>query len=251
MSIILAALDSTGTAESVLQTALRVGEMTGSEVEAVHVTTRRGPSPELLAERAGVTLRQRTGPVGPELLRAIDDPAVLAAVIGARASRNGGRLTGATARHIAEHASKPVVLVPPEYAAPKAFHRVLLPLEGTEISSQPVIEGLLPLLGADVEIVVVHVFTEATQPRMLDHPWRDLKMLGNEFLSRHFPREVQIEMRSGPVGIRVAEVAREHGADMVILSWSQDSSPGRARILREVVDTLGLPTLLLPAGPRE
>jgi hypothetical protein len=86
---------------------------------------------------------------------------------------------------------------------------------------------------------------------MLDHPGRDLEMLGGEFLSRHFPREVQIEMRSGPVGVRVAEVAREHGADMVILSWSQDSSPGRARVVREVVATSALPILLLPAGPRE
>jgi hypothetical protein len=49
----------------------------------------------------------------------------------------------------------------------------------------------------------------------------------------------------------VAEVAREHGADMVILSWSQDNSPGRARVLREVVDTSALPILLVPAGPRE
>ena len=115
------------------------------------------------------------------------------------------------------------------------------------MSSQPVL-GLLELFSADVEIVVVHVFTESTQPAMMDRPWRDLTMLKSEFLARHFPREVLVELRSGPVGAEVVGVAREQSVDMVMLSWSQDPSAGRARVVREVMDALALPVVLLPAG---
>ena len=91
------------------------------------------------------------------------------------------------------------------------------------------------------------MFTEATRPTMLDRPWRDLEMIGKEFLTRHLPRqEARIELRPGPVGARVAEVCDEHGADLIVLSWSQNSSGGRARVIREVLGGVNLPILLLP-----
>ena len=63
----------------------------------------------------------------------------------------------------------------PEAISPGVIRRLLLPLEGTEMSSQPVLERLLPLLVADIELVVLHVFTDATLPVMLDRlgaTWR-------------------------------------------------------------------------------
>ena len=68
------------------------------------------------------------------------------------------------------------------------------------------------------------MFTEATRPTMLDHPWRDLEMIGKEFLTRHLPRhEARIELRPGPVGTRVAEVCDEQrsGPDRVELVSGQ------------------------------
>lgn len=181
------------------------------------------------------------------MLRSIDAPGVLAAIIGAKAVADDRRLLGTTARYVVERSSKPVVIVPPTLLAPSAFRRLLIPLEGTEASSRPVLEGLVPLLATDVELIVLHVFTESTQPTMLDHPWRDLEMMGREFLTRHFPRQdARIELRPGPVGIRVAEVCNEHGADLIVLSWSQDSRAGRARVVREVLGSTNLPILLLP-----
>ena len=89
---------------------------------------------------------------------------MLTAVVGAKAAPDGQRLLGTTARHIIERSSKPVVIVPPELVAPGAFRRILIPLEGTESSSRPVLERLLPLLVTDVELIVLHVFTETTRP---------------------------------------------------------------------------------------
>ena len=249
MSIVLAALDTTAAARPVLETALRIGELTAGKVEAVHV---RIPSesvetPESLARRSGVPLRLLTGPVVPALLAASGAPDVIAVVIGARATPSGRRPVGRVARQVLEKTDKPVVVVPPEAVSPGVLRRLLIPLEGTELSSRPVIDQLRPLIVTDIDALVLHVFTDATLPVMIDHPEYDMELLGTEFLTRHFPHTTHIELRPGPVAKRVAEVAAQHGSDLVVLSWSQTNSPDRATVVREVLAASALPVLLLPA----
>jgi nucleotide-binding universal stress UspA family protein len=249
MGTVLAAIDCTPAARPVLQTALRVGELTGADVEAVHVPCGTGPgaeTPESLAAHCGVPCRMLEDPVEPALLDAVEVPAVVAAVLGARSTPGGRRPVGHTALHLLERASKPVVVVPPDVVSPGPIRRLLVPLEGTDASSRPVLEKLWPMIVADVELVVLHVFTQATLPRMLDRPVYDIEMLGGEFLARHLPHATCIELRPGPVAERVAEVTAERGVDLVILSWSQVSSAGRAAVVREVLGRSSVPVLLLP-----
>ena len=247
MSIILAALDASPTAQSVLDAALRIGELTNTDVEAVHVTTADDEFVKACADRARVPLHLLPGPLEPALLNAVAAPEVLASVMGTKPAVEGRRLIGTTARHIVERSTKPVVIVPPGFVSPGFFRRLLIPLEGTEASSQPILEGFFPLLAADVELIVVHVFTESTRPAMLDHPWRDLEILGKEFLSRHLPHQgASIELRHGPVGTQVAEVCEEHSADLIVLSWSQDSAAGKARAVRQILGAVKVPIVLLP-----
>jgi hypothetical protein len=84
---------------------------------------------------------------------------------------------------------------------------------------------------------------------VLDRPGRDLELLGGEFLARYCPHAARIELRSGPVASQVAEVADEEHADLVVLSWSQDSSPNRVQVVRELLGRSPIPVLLLPVGP--
>jgi nucleotide-binding universal stress UspA family protein len=250
MSVVLAALDSSDGARVVLDAASRFGQLTGAGVEAVSVRSEVvGPAvaPESLAATGGVPFRLLEGPVASSLLGALGAPEVIAAVIGARARPGGRRPVGQTAHEILASARKPVVVVPLEVSVPGAFSRLLIPLEGTESSSVAVLERLCPLLVTAVELVVLHAFTEATVPAMLDRPAYDLDTLGKEFLDRNCPYSTRVEFCAGPVAKRVAEASREH--DLVVLSWSQDSSPGRARTVREVLDASAVPVLLLPAEP--
>lgn len=246
---IIAALDTSAAAQPVLETALGIGQLSGCDVAAIHVA-RNGLESihtlESLAARREVPFRLLEGPVESALLAALGIPEVLAAVIGARATPGGRRPVGHTARHVLERTDKLVVIVPPEAMVPSSFQRILVPLEGTDTSSQPVLELLWPLLVADVELVVLHVFTDETRPAMLDHPVRDLDLLGREFLARHCPKATAIELRPGPVATRVAEVSREQGSDLIVLSWSQDSSAGRAHVIQEVLGASSVPVLLLP-----
>ena len=121
-----------------------------------------------------------------------------------------------------------------------------MPLEGAEESSRPVLERLRPLIVTDIELVVLHVFTPATVPRALDRSARDLSMWGDEFAARFCPGAARVELRTGPIGASVCEVCAEEATDLVVLSWSQDTSPGHAMVIRDVLGSSRVPVLLLP-----
>jgi len=175
VSFVLAALDNSASARAVLDAAVRIGRLTGTPVRAVYVRTdplEPFDAVESAATRAQVPLRVVEGPLEPTLIDALGDPEVIVAAIGAwsGAPPTGPYPTGHTARALLEHADKPVVVVPPATGSRGVIRRILLPLEGTEGSSRPVLERLLPLLVDQVELVVLHVFTDATVPAMLDRP---------------------------------------------------------------------------------
>lgn len=246
--VVLAALDATTAARPTLETSVRFAELTAAGVEAVHAGPEQPATLGILTQRAGVTLRLLPGPVEEEILKEISRPDVVAAVIGARGSPAGPRPAGHTAEQLLIRASKPIVVVAPEALASGPIRKLLIPLEGEKASSEPILKALVPLLAVDVELIVLHVFTPATLPRMLDRPRRDMALLGGEFIAKHCPPATRIELRTGPVAASVAEVSREQSVDLVVLSWSQHSSPTHARVVREVVGASPVPILLLPLG---
>jgi hypothetical protein len=247
MSILVAALDARAAARPVLETALRVRSLTGTDVEVVHVEEGAGEVPRFLAADAGVPIRVVAGAVVPALLEVIGSPDVVGAVVGARGLPGGRRPVGHAALHIVEHVDKPVVVVPPDiadHACP--IRRLLLPLEGTEESSRPIVERLSSFVDHELEMIVLHVFTPETMPRVLDRPVRDLQLWGDEFGARYGPSGARVEYRVGIVGDQVARVVADEAVDMVVLSWSQDVSAGHAEVVRDVVSRSTVPVLLVP-----
>ncbi|MEC3953730.1 hypothetical protein VMT65_11855 [Nocardia sp. CDC153] len=64
----------------------------------------------------------------------------------------------------------------------------------------------------------------------------------------YFPGRCQtITLRSGVPGEHVVDVAAEK-ADMIVLGWSQQLLPGRARIVRKTVVAESVPVMLVPVG---
>lgn len=250
MRTILVALDATAAARPVLDTALALGRLTGAAVEAVHVRDGATEIPETLADRGGVPLRLLDGPVEPALLRALAVPDVIAAAMGARTVAGDQRPTGHTALRVLEQARKPLVVVPPGAFDNTAhrLRRLLVPLEGDAESSRAVMEGVLPLLADDVELVVLHVFTPDTAPRFLDRPTRDLELLSDEFLSCHCPPAAHVHLRTGSISGRVGELCTEEAADLIVLSWAQTMEAGHATVVREVLVHAEVPVLLVPVA---
>lgn len=250
MRTVLAALDNTAAAHPVLHAAVKLADLLGATVEAVHVHDGPTDTPTTLADRHAIPFRLLDGPVGPALLTAIEASDVVAAVVGARSLPGNHRPMGSIAMEVAQQSLKPVLVVTPEAgdAASQPFHRLLLPLEGERESSRPVLEKLLPLVAEDVELVVLHVFTAETTPKFLDRPGRDLELLGDELRCRHCPDAAEIELRSGHVGQRVEEVSRERTVDLIVLAWSQALDEGHAAVVRDVLVRAEVPVLLLPVA---
>ncbi|MEO6821668.1 MAG: universal stress protein [Candidatus Nanopelagicales bacterium] len=253
MRTVLAAVDDGPAARDVLQTALAIGDLTGAVVEALHVLGDTKPAPHGLVDEYGVALRVHDGPTGPCLLHAMADDAVVAAVLGAGRSPVDRRPAGRTTIDVLEQTTKPVVVVPPHYPMSPAGQqspprRLLIPLEGKRESSRPVIAAIDHLVVAEVEMVVLHVLTDATMPPMLDRPGRDLSMWGDEFVARFCSPASRIEVRIGDVAARVADLASEDHVDLVVMSWSRISASGRAKVVHEVLATSATPILLLPVS---
>lgn len=250
MRTVLAAVDGSPAARPVLETALGIGELMRATVEAIHVRDDSGEILDAVAQRCGVPLRNVEGSVDTELLRALGDANVVAGVLGVRRTPTGRRPVGLTALRILERAAKPLVVVPPEAVgiSPRPFSRLLVPLEGDERSARAVADHLRPLVLNDVEIVILHVFTAATVPPVLDHPGRDLSLWGDEFIARFYPGAGRVELRTGAVGGRVLEACAEASADLIVLSWSQDASTGHADVILDVLADAVVPVMLLPVG---
>ena len=250
--VVLVAIDQDDSSSAVLGTGVQFAEMIGAAVEALHAGTSLPAPLCMLARRQGVSLRRVDGPATRALVAQLERPEVRGIVVGAGLGRSGHHPVGPTTRYVAERSGKSVVIVPASARGEGGpLRHLLVPLEGTEASSRPILEALLPLIVTGAEVEVLHVFTEETLPRMLDHPVQDLELLGREFLAKHCPGASRILLRAGPVADRVREVCDEGRCDMIVLSWSQVSAVGRARVVRDVLSTSAIPVLLLPVGADE
>lgn len=150
---------------------------------------------------------------------------------------------------VASKVGKPVVLVPPRVQAPPdpVISRVLVPLDGTLESAVAVETVMATFARAGSELVVLHVFDEATAPRFWDQPAHARRGWEQEFRARfHPPEQARIELRCGRPGEHVVKAAAEQPVDLIALGWSQSLSPGRAHTVRETVATAMTPVMLVP-----
>ncbi len=197
--------------------------------------------------QAGTRRLDVPGGIGQEqaaalMLRALDEPAAVLAVLAAHASPR------AACWRVVQRASKPVVLVPPGAKVRRpAISRVLLPLNGTPESAVAVADTMGLLARAGVDLIVLHVFDAATVPRFWDQAAHAHQAWTEEFLARNAAAAgARLELRSGSPGERVVDVAAAEEADLIALGWSQHLDAGRSRTVRRSVLHAGVPVLLMP-----
>jgi nucleotide-binding universal stress UspA family protein len=249
MRHVLAALDRSPAAKPVLAAARALAALFDAEVTALYVKVDGADVPRSLAAQAGVPLRVVNGDVVGRLVDAAEARDVAALVIGARRIPTDPRPLGATAVAVATTVPKPVVIVPPDADPDATYTRVLVPLEGnaaTSLAPRPLIE-----LAADAEldIVALHVLGLETIPAFTDQPQHEHAVWASEFLARHCPwgsDAVRLEMRLGRREDLVPLAAREFGCDLIVLGWSQEFTPGRARVVRATLERSSVPVMLVP-----
>jgi nucleotide-binding universal stress UspA family protein len=249
MNHVLAAIDTSPCAGSVLQTARSVGEMFDGVVTALHVSEDGSDAARRFAHDAGVELRETTGSPIEAIVVAARDPDVVAVVLGARGMHGGPRPSGHAALEVITRVSKPVVVVAPDGTPGARIARVLTPLEGTKESSKAIADTLALAHRRDLEILVLHVDAPDQVPPFQDQPHHAIPAWEREFAARFVSIQharVEIVQRVGAAAELVVSVAGDTESDLIALGWSQDLSPGRAGVVREALAHSAIPVLLVP-----
>jgi nucleotide-binding universal stress UspA family protein len=253
MSRIVAAIDTTPAAATVLAAAAGLAPLLGAHVEALHVLEDDARVPRALSEGFDVPLRVVRGEVVRILMDLAGRPDdVVAVVTGVSERRHHLPFIGHVAEHVLTHAAIPVVAVPPGAAVTSVVRRVLVPLNGTATTSAALREVLEMACRKHLDVTLLHVYDDTSVPMFSDQPVHEARAWTEEFLRRHCPDPdaVSLEVRIGTPATHVMDVAVESRADLLVLGWSQDFSSGRARVVRHALETSGIPVLLVPVAHR-
>ena len=246
MTRVIAAVDGSAATEAVCATAAAIAHTLGAEAHALHVRedeTGHDSAPET----GGVPIRLTRGHAADAILAASRADDVVAVVLGARGRPHPDLPVGHTVLGVLLGATKPVVVVPPDAAVPPGeIRRVFVPLEDDARSARAVEEVVGHFRDRSVEIVVVHVFDERAPLRFADRPSRDATLWGEEFLFRSGQPSAHLRLARGAAPAAVAEVTGADGADLMVVSWSRELEPGRAAVIRRLLDDAPAPVLLVP-----
>ncbi len=247
---VLVAIDDHPSNATTLQVGVALGRALERTVTASHIAEVAPAPVRAAAEDAGVDLQVRPGPVVPTLIEVVAAAEVAVAVVGRGQPEREGPPVGHVAVAVIEATATPTLLVPPETTAglQTPLRKVLLPLDGAAETEAAVAPAVNLLADADLELVVVHVLADQEVPAFLDQAHHDLEAWGREFLARHAVTESapRIVLRAGTPGRNVLEVAGAEAADLIVLGWSQDLSPGRAEVVRLLLSDAEVPVLLVP-----
>ncbi|WP_198351215.1 universal stress protein [Flavisphingomonas formosensis] len=170
-------------------------------------------------------------------------------VLGTRSQQNASSTgLGGTAYNVLLGAAGPVLLVPKDAAlAAPAYHRILVPLDGSSWA-----ESVLPmatvLAGAcDAELILVHVvptpeFTEIRPLESEDLELRQRVIQRNEATAHIYLERIRSKLASMPLRVRVisvrgedvrsmlAMIIRDEQADLVVLSANGRGSNRHAEL---------------------
>ncbi len=248
MTRVIAAIAGSDVDGAVMEVATVIAYVLGATPEAVHVGGGDVGSPGE-ADVGGMRVWNVTGAPERVLRQIADEMDVVALVMGTGGTGGGARPVGSVAGDVITSVRVPVVLVPPATPSPFAIHRVLVPLAGDPGSAAPVGTAVRVVRARDIEVIVLHVFTDSSIPAFDDQPQHETDAWAREFLARYVRLDesaVRLELRVGDPAEELLTLAEESEADMIALGWAQDLSPAGARIVRPVLERSRVPVVLLP-----
>jgi len=247
MRKVIAAIDDTAAARAVLATGRLVAGLFAASLEAVHVRDDGARTARIAAAAAGLQLREVDGPVVDALVFEARASEVAALTLGARATPAGRRPAGHVALEVITAVSRPVAVVPPDVRPQPDLRRLLVPLNGTVATAHALAEVIELACRCDLDVVILHVLAEKSLPPFSDQPHHEAEAWVREFMVRHCPAAAaRAELRVGVPAHAVEATAVEMGADLIALGWSQALAPGRAAVVREVLERGRIPVLLVP-----
>ena len=104
------------------------------------------------------------------------------------------------------------------------------------------------LFGTETEVTALHVRDEKSIPAFQDQPVHAHEAWERAFRRRTGARHDRVPLRldTGSASDLIISTALDIPVDMIALDWGQDLSPGRSRVVRDILLRSTLPVLLLP-----
>jgi nucleotide-binding universal stress UspA family protein len=254
MSTVIAAIDDDDAAAPVLAVAAIVAGVVEADVSAIHVRETEYDEHIQAAKAAEVPYRIVRGPVVASLTREASQPGVRAIVLGLRGRPGAGDPLGPVTADVARAVQVPVILVPPDTSLQFRLRRVLVPLKEDPATAASLATTIEDIRAADLEVIVVHVADAASIPAFQDQAQHETEAWAHEFVARYVPvtpKEVRFEWRVGDPAQQMMAVAAEAGVDLIALGWARDLGPGRATVVRRLMERSRVPLLLLPVSRQD
>ena len=181
------------------------------------------------------------------LIEELDADDVVFGVIGSRSVPSKPEAVGHIAEAVLIGARAPLVVVPPG-GRPLAGDGLvlLLPLDGRLETSAAAVPIAAALTERPSDVITLHVFDSSTVPMFMTSI-DDQEVIANEFLATHCgDHSDRMHLRLGHTAAAILDVASEEHADAIVLTWSQDLSPGHADTIRRLLHETTVPIILQP-----
>lgn len=246
---VLAAIDDSPMAALVLRAAQDLAASLGGAVRALHVSNGDDRAAQEVAGWAHQPLEIHQGDVEQAIVGTAREVDAAVVVIGSRALAGGKRPGGHVAMAVITVLDRPVLVVPPDARLPESgrFERILWPLEGTTESSRAMANTIPMFIVPQLDPLAVHVLVPSAPIRFWDQRGHAGESWRAEFRHRWCPGPaVDLHVRTGEIATEVLDLATREHADLIALTWARDLSPGRAVVVREVMNHASIPVLLLP-----
>lgn len=170
---------------------------------------------------------------------------------------------GHVARAVIERSPVPVLLLPPGYREALPWTRLLVPVSG-EAEGDEALALAVRLAGTlDLEVHVAHVADAAAGDESLEARARYADALHHEyprqleeFVGRALPRCTPEECRRitdvalcrGEVAAELRALIERSQASALVVGWHGRFMAGHARVLKELIDVISRPVLLVKAA---
>ena len=219
--------------------------------------------------RPSVVLHQTTGEPTAEILAAIETYRIGLIVMTARGESVAGKTDslleplGHVARGVAEQSPVPVLVLPRAYEERVPWRSGLVPVSGEVETDQSLMLALQLANALEFDVTIAHVVQDA-QARQASLPCADAAHHEcaetlNELVARACPlcgpaerqRIRDFRVYRGDVAHELLELIEQKHFDVIVVGWHGLLEAGHAQVLKNLLQRLHCPVLLVKRQPRE
>jgi nucleotide-binding universal stress UspA family protein len=280
-SSILAPLDGSHIAAQSLGCAAWLASRLGARLHILSATSQILPAREELARLKVpeedwplITLHQAPAYPAQEILAAATRYDVRLIVMSsqgetaerATASEHApSKVIGSVTKEVIERSVQPVLLLPPKYRESLPWERTLIPLSGETDVDEALTLAVRLANALDFDVHVAHVADRdagyeslSARAHYADALHHEYPRQLEEFVSRALPqctpqecrRVVDVALCLGDVVTELLKLIESKRINLIAVGWHGRFLAGRARILRQLLQAISIPVLLVKAERR-